>query len=272
MVEKVDSEQAKQERYFVHLPVFDGPLDLLLHLIEKRQMEITMISLVEVTDQYMGYLRSWQMQELPLANMASFVSIATRLLFLKSQSLLLQSAKEQESDVDEAVTIAEELQQHLLEYKIVKEITQVLRQYEESGLQTYARSGLLAGIEAQLTWTPPTLAPVQVQSLALAFQRVLETRTEQQEPGNELMPTVRIRVSECVTMIRQCLELRAAVPLAELLEQSTSRMAMIVMFIAVLELWKWERIEVQQEMLLGPIVLERGGRWNDSWQALQLDE
>jgi segregation and condensation protein A len=274
MMEKVadENEKGKQERYFVHLPVFDGPLDLLLHLIEKRQMEITMISLVEVTDQYMDYLGSWQAQELPLANMASFVSIATRLLFLKSQSLLPQSPKEQEDEMDEAATIAEELQQHLLEYKIVKEITQVLREYEESGLQTYARSGLLAGIEAQLTWTPPALAPIQVQSLASAFQRVLETRVLQQETGSDLMPTVRIRVSECVTTIRQRLERDGLVPLAKLLEQSTSRMATIVMFIAVLELWKWERIEVQQEILLGPIVLERGGRWEESWQALQLDE
>ena len=231
-----------------------------------------MISLVEVTDQYMDYLRSWREQELPLANMASFVSVATRLLFLKSQSLLPQSPKAQDNAVDDAVTVAEELQQHLLEYKIVKEITQVLRHYEESGLQTYARSGLLAGIEAQLTWTPLTLAPVQVQSLALAFQRVLETRTERQEPGSELVPTVRIRVSECVTTIRERLALRSVVPLAEILAESTSRMAVVVMFIAFLELWKWERIEVQQETLLGPIVLERGHHWYDSWQALQLEE
>jgi segregation and condensation protein A len=271
MVERLESESRKQERYFVHLSVFEGPLDLLLHLIEKRQMEITMVSLVEVTDQYMSYLRGWQAQELPLANMASFVSVASRLLFLKSQSLLPQSAKEQEDNADEVIMIAEELQQHLLEYKVVKEITQVLRHYEESGLQTYARSGLLAGIETQLTWTPPTLAHVQIQSLTLAFQQLLETRT-QQDSDTHLMPTVRIRVSECVATIRRHLEVALTVPLAVILEQVMSRMAMVVMFIAVLELWKWERIEVQQEMLLGPILLQRGARWQESWQTLQLDE
>src|SRR6266852_3202033 len=68
-------------RYVVRLPVFEGPLDLLLHLIEKRQMEITTISLVAVTGQYLAYLQQWQEPgSMPLANMAAFISIATRLL------------------------------------------------------------------------------------------------------------------------------------------------------------------------------------------------
>src|SRR6185437_1324027 len=74
---EVDANE--QARYVVRLPAFEGPLDLLLHLIEKRQMEITTISLVAVTDQYIEYLRQWQdhPESLPLANMAAFVSIAT---------------------------------------------------------------------------------------------------------------------------------------------------------------------------------------------------
>src|SRR6266704_323729 len=71
----------EQIRYVVRLPVFEGPLDLLLHLIEKRQMEITTISLVAVTDQYLAYLRQWEAEEQdvsPLANMAAFISLAAR--------------------------------------------------------------------------------------------------------------------------------------------------------------------------------------------------
>ena len=60
--------QDQQERYVVHLPVFEGPLDLLLHLIEKRQMEITTVSLVAVTDQYLAYLRQWEAEALPLGD------------------------------------------------------------------------------------------------------------------------------------------------------------------------------------------------------------
>src|SRR5438874_7288406 len=85
-----------QSNYVVRLPVFEGPLDLLLHLIETRQMEITTISLVAVTDQYLAYLQQWQEPDtMPLANMAAFISIASRLLSIKSQSLLPHTSKEE---------------------------------------------------------------------------------------------------------------------------------------------------------------------------------
>src|SRR5438309_11895072 len=101
----VPQEISLQEtRYVVHLPIFEGPLDLLLHLIEKRQMEITTISLMAVTDQYLAYLQQWESEQLPLANMAAFVSIAARLLFIKSQSLLPHNASvETTSEVESAI-------------------------------------------------------------------------------------------------------------------------------------------------------------------------
>ncbi len=259
----------EQARYVVHLSAFDGPLDLLLHLIEKRQMEITTISLVQVTDQYLEYLRQWEAGSLPLANMAAFVSIAARLLFIKSQSLLPQFNKEQgESELESAVTMAEELQRHLVEYKLTKEIAQILCKREEEGLQTYGRSGLLAGIEAQLTWTPPVLAGMEIQTLASAFQRLLELHTRDSENGNELMPTARVRVSERIAEIKSQLEIQPSVLLSSLLLHERSRLVIIVTFIAVLELWKWERIDVRQDELMGPIVLERGEHWSEEWQEV----
>src|SRR5438132_14100623 len=119
LVDEVAIANGHQSRYVVHLPVFEGPLDLLLHLIEKRQMEITTISLVAVTDQYLAYLQQWETQELPLANMAAFVSIAARLLYIKSQSLLPRASKEELSDeAESAAAMADELQRHLVEYKL----------------------------------------------------------------------------------------------------------------------------------------------------------
>src|SRR5579883_2303368 len=130
--------EEQHARYVVHLPVFEGPLDLLLHLIEKRQMEITTISLVAVTDQYLAYLRRWEEAALPLANMAAFVSIAARLLFIKSQSLLPHNTTKEEgnAEAESAAVMAEELQRHLIEYKLVKEIALHLRRREEQGLQS----------------------------------------------------------------------------------------------------------------------------------------
>lgn len=262
----------QQARYVVHLPVFDGPLDLLLHLIEKRQMEITTISLVEVTDQYLSYLEHWEAEVLPLANMAAFVSIAARLLFIKSQSLLPHSPQEQEgTELESAVTMAEELQRHLIEYKLTKEIAQILRKREESGLQTYGRSGPLAGIEAQLTWTPPALVGMEVQTLASAFQRLLALQARDVENGNELMPTARVRVSERIAEIRSHLEMQSSVLFSDVLLHEHSRLVIIVTFLAVLELWKWERIDVRQEEPPGPLLLERGERWAEEWQELVTD-
>jgi segregation and condensation protein A len=271
IVEQIE-QQRQQDHYVVHLPIFEGPLDLLLHLIEKRQMEITTISLLAVTDQYLAYLQHWRSDLLPLANMASFVSIAARLLFIKSQSLLPHTPKETENGTGEnAITMAEELQQHLLEYKLAKEIAQALRQREQAGLQTYGRSGLLAGIEAQLTWTPPTLTGLEVNSLARAFQRLLELQARDETDSDGLVPIARVRVSERIAEIITHLQARPAIFLTQVLEHEHSRIVIVVTFIAVLELWKWERIDARQQELLGPILLERGARWAEAGEEEIID-
>ncbi len=265
---------SQQARYVVHLPAFEGPLDLLLHLIEKRQMEITTISLVTVTDQYLAYLNQWDAEILPLANMAAFVNIAARLLFIKSQSLLPQTAKEEMAgEVESAITMAEELQRHLIEYKLAKEIATYLRQREEQGLQTHGRSGLLAGIETQLAWTPPTLVGLEAHSLARAFQRLLELQAKEvAEHSESLLPTARVRVSERIAEIVNTLQERESVLLSEVLLNEESRFVIIVTFLAVLELWKWERINVLQDELMGPIMLERGEKWNEKIDSIAMEE
>lgn len=255
-------QPGEQSNYIVRLPLFEGPLDLLLHLIEKRQMEITTVSLVAVTDQYMTYLRRWQEDDMPLANMAAFLSIATRLLFIKSQSLLPRTSKEElTSEMESAAVMAEELRTHLLEYKLAKEIARYLRLREEAGLQTYARSGLLAGIEAQLAWTPPTIVGMEADALAQAFARLLDMREREQATSIAFVPTARVRVSERIAEIIDLLRGRSRVLLSELLEHETSRVVIIVTFLAILELWKHARIAVGQDALFGPIALERGEKW-----------
>src|SRR2546423_4095549 len=272
-VDEMVAINGQQARYVVHLPIFEGPLDLLLHLIEKRQMEITTISLVVVTDQYLAYLQQWQEPDtMPLANMAAFISIASRLLFIKSQSLLPHTSKEEMmGEMESAAAMAQELRTHLLEYKLAKEIAGYLRQREEAGLQTYGRSGLLAGIEAQLAWTPPTLVGMEVQSLALAFQRLLELHAKDEASKGVLMPVARMRVSERIAEIMNVLSTRPSVLLEELIEHEQSRLLIIVTFLAVLEMWKRARICVRQEALFDPIVLERGERWGEEG-SVEIDE
>src|SRR6266487_2440606 len=263
-------------RYVVHLPDFEGPLDLLLHLIEKRRMEITTVSLVAVTDQYLAYIRRWQEAEvgsLPLANMAAFISLAARLLFIKSQSLLPRISKEEvDEQAKNAAAMAEELRRHLLEYKQAKEIARHLRQREEAGLQTYARSSLLASIEAQLAWTPPTLIGMEPRLLASAFQRLLELRTKDELDGADLIPLARITVRERIAEIVRLLGEHTSIFLTELIGNEQSRLVVIVTFLAILEMWKRERIVVTQDRLFGSICLQHGPRWFETGQDDEQEE
>ncbi len=273
MTQQSNENREREASYVVYLPVFEGPLDLLLHLIEKRQMEITTISLVAVTDQYLAYLQRWEQQTLPLANMAAFVSIAARLLCIKSQSLLPRTVQEDlTNEVEDAAAMAEELQRHLLEYKAAKEIARLLRVREEAGLQTYGRSGLLAGIEAQLAWTPPSLVGLDAQLLANAFARLLALQAQEKQSGVTLLPTARVRVSERIAEIAHLLSACPSMLLEEVVAGEHSRLFIIVTFLAILEMWKHERIAVNQERLLGPILLERGTRWNEELKGEVIDE
>lgn len=258
--------------YVVRLPAFEGPLNLLLYLIEKRQMEITTISLVAVTDQYLAYLHSfdksgsYRQDEAadcpPLANMAAFISIAARLLYIKSQSLLPTTSKEEPgAEVENAITMADELRRHLLEYKAAKEIAHHLRKREEVGLQTYERSGLLASIEAQLAWAPPTLIGVEPQALAQVFQHLLQRRAKEELNGTSLLPLARVSVRDRIAEIVASLSRRPRISLAELIESQSSHLVIIVTFLAVLDLWKQAHISVQQDIPFGPIYLERGTHW-----------
>jgi len=160
--------------------------------------------------------------------------------------------------------MAEELQRHLIEYKQAKEVAATLRLREEAGLQTHSRSGLLAGIEAQLSWTPPTLTGLEVQSLSRAFQRLLELQAREEAQEAEMLPVARVRVSERIATIIDCLRANASLALTTLLANEHSRLVIVVTFLAILELWKWQRIDVRQHDLLGPIFLERGERWDDT--------
>src|SRR5207247_5421254 len=127
---------------------------------------------------------------------------AARLLFIKSQSLLPRTSRDEPTEeAESAAEMAEELQRHLVEYKLTKEIATHLRQREASGLQTHGRSGLLAGIEAQLAWTPPTLVVLDAQSLAAAFQRLLDLRAKEETIGVDFLPLARITVKERISEI-----------------------------------------------------------------------
>ena len=108
--------------------------------------------------------------------------------------------------------------------------------------------------------------------LAQAFQRILALRARDEAANAAFLPLARVRVSERITEIVSILRARPHLSLAELLENETSRLVIIVTFLAVLELWKHARITVTQNSLFSSILLERGERWEDNDQIPVEDE
>jgi segregation and condensation protein A len=245
--------------YTVHLPGFDGPLDLLLHLIEKNQLEITTISLVAVTDQFVQYLRMWD--EPPLPRLADFVVMASRLLLIKSRSLLPRQTRQDDQDDDsDPLDDAEQLRRHLIEYKMAREIARALKARELAGLQSFSRPARLVDPEAMLVWAPPRLVGLSVEALSMVFRRVL---AEQRLSVPEELPRPLVTVAQMMAAVEEQLRARGRMTLEELLRAADSRFAVVVTFLAVLEMWHQARLVVTQATLFGPIEIVPGPRFGE---------
>jgi segregation and condensation protein A len=234
--------------YTVHLPGFDGPMDLLLSLIERNQVEITTVSLVAVTDQFVAYLKTWD--EPPMPRLAEFIVMAARLLLIKSRSMLPRQSRQEDSDDGDPLDDAEQLRRHLLEYKLAKEIALALRARELAGLQSFSRQSRLIDAEAAIVWSPPKLVGLNVDALAQVFRRIL---LEQRFSTPEELPPPVVTVAEKVAEVLALLAERRHISIEDALAAATSRFAVVVTFLAILELWHRRRIIIVQEQLFGPI-------------------
>ena len=243
---------ADPNAYTIHLPSFEGPLDLLLHLIERNQLEITTISLVAVTDQFIAHIRQYSTP--PLPRMAEFVAMAARLLLIKSRSLLPRQPRQETMDED-PLDDAETLARHLLEYKQAREVARLLRAREIAGLQSYTRANCFTDPDTILSWSPPKLVGLNVRELGLVFRRVLNQKAFS-EP--EQLPLPLITVGEKIAEIEALLTTCRRLTLEETLLSATSRFAVVVTFLAVLEMWHQARLIIEQEELFGPVVILPG--------------
>jgi len=240
MIERVETRP-----YEVRLPVFEGPLDLLLHLIEQESLDITKISLAQVTDQYLDYISL--LEELSAEALADFLVIAAKLLLIKSEMLLPRppGAPGEEEEED----IGDELAHQLIEYKRFKEAAGGLKQREESGLRAYVRIAPPPRLDK-----PLDLEDVSLADLVEAVQRALNVRPPR-PPVSEVVTPFTVTVAEKMTFIEQKLERQQRVSFNQLLDQATSRQEIIVTFMAVLELIKLKGIEVRQDRLFGKIFI-----------------
>jgi segregation and condensation protein A len=238
-------ESPNTQEYQVQLPVFQGPLDLLLHLIEREELDITTVALAQVTDQYLAYLAA--PNEIEVELLTDFLVVATKLLFIKSQALL---PKPPPSLIDEEEEdIGDQLARQLRAYKQFRTAAQVLREREEDGLRNFVRLTSAPNLEPRLTF-----GEVNLDDLVSAVRQALEVRSPDPAVGKVISPMT-VSIGQQMTLIRNKLASHKQISFRRLLHQATSRVEIIVTFLAVLELIKQYTIEVRQETLFGDIII-----------------
>jgi segregation and condensation protein A len=232
------------DTYSVKLPVFEGPLDLLLHLIEERELEITKVSLAAVTDQYLDYMS--RVEELRPDRLADFLVIAAKLLLIKSRTLLPQPPEQPEEEEEEDV--GDELVRRLIEYRRFKNAARELRSREEQGLRAYAR--LLATREPQPAFR---LEGVTLDALLEAVREALMA----QPTGSvdEVVTPLSVSLPEKIAQLEALLTERRRFSFTGMLKEAKSRAEIVVTFLALLQLMKRRKVVVEQQELYGEILV-----------------
>jgi len=228
----------------IRLPVFEGPLDLLLHLLEKEELDITTVSLVQVTDQYLSHVHS--LEETNIDVLADFVAIGAKLLLLKSRALLPQELGAPEEGEEE--DIGEELTRLLIEYRRFKEAASALREREDQGLRSYPRLGVAPDVPLSLG-----LERVTLRKLSRIFREALQRLPLEEEGGT--IDRQRVSVRDKVEEILAALVESGQVSFRQLVSACRSRLEVVVSFLAVLELMKSSRLRAEQSELFGDIRL-----------------
>ena len=260
----IESSTNGNGTFQVHLDVFEGPLDLLLKLIEKRQLDISKVALAEVADSFLHYLEAYP--DMPPAPLASFVWVASKLILIKSQSLLPRPPLPRSGDDEEDP--GAELVRRLEEYRRVQDAARWLRGRESAGLRSYERPAALDGDLPKRQLTPEELGNgldgVSLQKLVKLVQRRMQLQLQLQAGA----PTGTITQGHTVTVAEKVMHLRsrlgrlredAKIALGEEFEQaaSRSRTEVVVLFLAVLELVKRKMAWAEQDTLFGEIWLRR---------------
>ena len=224
--------------YSVKLDGFEGPLDLLLHLIQKEEMDIHNIQLAEITDRYLEYVNLMEQLDLDVA--AEFLVMAATLLHIKSQRMLPQFP----ADSDQSTGDQAKLVQQLLEYKQFKEVAQVLDIYAERQTSVYSRS---AALHTEMEGGREFEIKATLFDLLTAFRNVNE-RLDAAEPEAiyETGEEETITVEDKIALIESYLADMDQLLFDDLFPLSESRIDWIVTFLAILELIRIGKIVTVQ--------------------------
>ncbi|MCS7251216.1 MAG: ScpA family protein [Anaerolineae bacterium] len=227
----------------VRLPLFEGPLDLLLYLIEQKDLDITQISLAQVTAQYLEYVTI--LRALTLDQLAEYLVIASKLLYIKSSLLLPQSQKPEETEED----VGEMLVEQLKAYRLFRALAHRLAQRE--GLTAYGR----------IASSPQPRSPgiglegLCLEALVSLARRALLARPEAVSVDRFLTP-YRLTIHKAIERILKAVQGNQRVALSDLLQEAETRYDLIALFLGLLELLKQRRVIAHQKRLFDEIYIE----------------
>jgi segregation and condensation protein A len=229
--------------YRVALSTFEGPLDLLLHLIQQHELDIRDIPIAFVSKKYVEYITL--MQELNIDLASEYLVMAATLAHIKSKLLLPAPPADQDEEAGDDLDPRSELVRRLLEYQKYKLAGEQLGQNSVLGRDVFLRGTDAPGVDG-----PAPLAQVSVFKLFDAFQRLL-TRVKQ--TTEHLVDVDRISISERILQLTDLLRGRGQVPFEQLFDEAATRSDLVVTFLALLEMTRLRMLQVAQEAPLAPI-------------------
>ena len=239
------------EPYQITTPVYEGPLDLLLQLIERAELDITRLALVQVTDQYLEYMRG--LKERQAEDVSAFLVIAARLLQIKSEALLPRPPIRDAGEEDPGVALARQL----IIYKRFKEISEFMKKREIDGLRTYLRLAPPPKVQGVLDLSDFTLDDL----VAAARQAFIEA-DNRQDLGT-VVAAPRITIREKIGLIVKSVRKGGMTTFKHLLGDRRNRLDIVVTFLAMLELVKLHFVNAKQERTFGDITIQPAEMWQD---------
>lgn len=237
----------------VRLQVFEGPLDLLLHLIEKNKVDIYDIPIVDITEQYLDYIRQMRREDMNV--MSEFLVMAATLIDIKCRMLLPKEVNEDGEEEDPRAELVEKL----LEYKMYKYMSYELKDRQLDADKVWFKRKTMPKEVAE--YTPPVdyeqlIGEVNLAALKEIFDSVMKRREDKIDPIRSAfgkiekdevdMDAKMVYVEDYICMQKRC-------SFRSLLEKQHSKMEVIVTFMVILELMKVGKILIEQEKAFGDI-------------------
>lgn len=240
----------------VKLNVFEGPLDLLLHLIEKNKFNIFDIPIVDITEQYLEYVN--EMQEENLDVMSEFLVMAATLISIKAKMLLPKEEEEEEEEEDPRA----ELVRRLLEYKMYKYASYELKDMELDAQKAFYKfQSIPKEVQQYKEEIDPAtiIGDITLNKLNEIFNQIMKRTVDRVDPIRSKFGTIEkeeIRIEDKMNEIRESLKGLKGINFKTLLEVQASKMNVIMTFLAILELMKIGHILIRQDELFGDIIID----------------